>query len=234
MDNQKITSLRRQEASRRNGALSNGPITPEGKARSSRNAVTHGCLATLITFNAEEADLFNRIHAEYVARFEPRDQAEHDLVEEIVRAKWQIRQAWAYESATVGLQLVQDAERIDRIWKSLGETDRRTLALTASLKDSNTIPNLQRYARSLALQAERDIKLLMALKIQPLPPAEEPAQKPSQEPLESAERNEPSPISGHPGPIPNSRAACTIHAYAITPAAPRILATPLKHMTAGA
>jgi hypothetical protein len=224
MDTPKVTSQRRQQASRRNGALSNGPVTPEGKARSSGNAVTHGCLATLLTFTPGDAELFNRIHAEYIARFEPRDQVEHDFVEEIVRAKWQMRQAWTYESSTLGLQAAQDAEQVGRAWKSLGQHDCQALALTASLKAGSTIPNLQRYSRSLALQADRAMKMLMELKKQRLPPAGQPGQ----EDTESEKRNEPSPISGHPDPLPESPviavqpAARQVHAYAITPAAPRI------------
>ena len=237
VDTQKTTSRRRQEASRRNGALSQGPVTSEGKARSSRNALKHGCLATLLTFTPEDAQIFAGIHTEYVARFEPRDQVEYDLVEEIVRDKWQMRQSWIYERALQGLQAIQDAEKTDRAWKTLGEHERQALALRSSLDQSTTIPNVQRYGRSLALQAERAMKLLMELKKQPLPPEL---------------RNEPSPIPEHTSfvsvpeavcasapdmssasvpdfdPLPDSPAeplqpaARRIHAYVITPEAPRI------------
>ncbi len=224
MKTDKSTSQRRQNASRANGSRSRGPVTPDGKARASRNAVQHGVLATLLTLDPQEAAIFNRIHAEYVARFEPRDQVEHDLVEEVVRAKWQMRQAWAYESAIVGLQVAQDTEKVDREWKSLGDHDRRALAYAAALKDSSTLPNLQRYARSLALQSEKGIRMLLELRKQRLPPAFEPDPETSKSP----QRNEPSPAFEHPESLPESPqndtqpAAREVQAYATIPAVARI------------
>jgi hypothetical protein len=227
MDNAKITSRRRQEASRLNGALSHGPVTPEGKAISSRNAVTHGCLAALITLTPEQAEVFNGIHAEYIARFEPRDQVEHDLVEEIAYAKWQIRLAWIYQCSLHGLQQAQEAAEVSRRWKSLGVYDTQALALDSSLHKGHTILNLQRYARSLRSQSERNVKLLQEMKKQLLPPQDETGP----ELLEPEGRNEPSPISAQP-------AARSIHAYVTWPAGPRALPefvpAPLKTAAAGA
>ncbi len=190
----------RSAASRANGAKSKGPVTPEGKQRSSQNAVTHGLLARSLTLSDGDAQLFQSLHCNYIRRFTPRDQPEHDLIEEAVYAKWQMRQAWMMHARTLKIQILADFPEVNLEWDPIPMLDRQTLALAKSLKESTVLPNLERYARQLAAQSDRAIKLFMQLRDQRLPPTEpivepnEPevmAEHYTSQPSETAQPNEP-------------------------------------------
>ncbi len=86
------------EASRRNGARSRGPITPEGKRRSSCNSTRHGMFANSLVIDGESRDGFNATLDEYIRKFQPLDDVEHDLVEEMVAARWRLFRLWHIEA----------------------------------------------------------------------------------------------------------------------------------------
>ena len=69
-----MASDAQNEANKLNAQNSTGPRTPEGKQRSSQNAVTHGLLARSLTLSDGDAKLFNSHHHNYILRFDPRDQ----------------------------------------------------------------------------------------------------------------------------------------------------------------
>ena len=119
-----------------------------------------------------DAKLFQSLHSNYIQRFDPRDQPEHDLIEEAVYAKWQMRQAWMMHARTLKIQIIADFPNVNAEWDAIPMLDRQTLALAKSLKESTVLPNLERYARQLASQADRAIKLFMQLRDQRLPPTE--------------------------------------------------------------
>lgn len=96
-----MSSVRRINASRANGARSRGPATPEGKARSSQNAVTHGLLSRAVVLGAESKEAFEALFEDFVTCFAPVGTVELTLVEEMAVSTWRQRRCWAVETRMV-------------------------------------------------------------------------------------------------------------------------------------
>ena len=93
-----MTSQRRIDASRANGARSRGPVTPEGKQRSAMNAIRHGLLSQTVVLDGEDPEAFSTLLAAYVERFQPADRVELALVEDMAAANWRQHRSWAIEA----------------------------------------------------------------------------------------------------------------------------------------
>ncbi len=102
-DSHAKASPQRSAASRANGRRSGGPKTPQGKARSSLNALKHGfwsrdLVNPLIDGKRTVAD-FNALLAQLIADAKPSGKLEEILVEEIAACYWRLRRALRFESA---------------------------------------------------------------------------------------------------------------------------------------
>ena len=93
-----MSSTRRIDASRANGARSRGPVTESGKQISSQNACRHGLLARCVVVEGESHEGFEETLTEHLERFQPADGVELGIVEEMVAASRRMRRAWAIES----------------------------------------------------------------------------------------------------------------------------------------
>jgi hypothetical protein len=102
------------EASRLNGAKSHGPITPEGKQRSSQNAVKHGLTARTVVLCAENHELFEQLEQDYVDSLQPATILELHLVQRIAVAEWRLRRAWAVSTAITDKCLQDHKAQDDR------------------------------------------------------------------------------------------------------------------------
>ncbi len=78
------------EASRLNGQKSQGPITEEGKANSSRNSFKHGLYAKNVVLNEEDAAALESLRQDLRAEHQPRNTTEGMLVEELAMNYWSI------------------------------------------------------------------------------------------------------------------------------------------------
>ncbi len=101
-------SSTQQQASRINGAKSRGPVTEEGKARSSRNAVRHGVLSSAVVMSEEEIGVAEGVRYGYVRRYGPQDQLEVEIVEGLVVSMIKLRRLDRLELEAMERAVVTD------------------------------------------------------------------------------------------------------------------------------
>jgi hypothetical protein len=106
-----MISEKHSQAARANGARSRGPVTPEGKAISSRNALRHGLLAQTVLLSNEEAETFEALFYLLVERFSPLDDIEMSAIEEMAAAHWRMRRVMSIEQGLLDAALLADQEK---------------------------------------------------------------------------------------------------------------------------
>jgi hypothetical protein len=85
-----MSTSARVKSSRSNGALSRGPVTAAGRARSSQNSVRHGLRAAPgRILPHESAEELAALSERWFKSLQPRDEAEDELVTDLVKARLQ-------------------------------------------------------------------------------------------------------------------------------------------------
>jgi hypothetical protein len=117
-------SARKRRANRNNAAQSTGPRSAAGKARSARNATTHGIFASHIILPGESEQLFARLQHAYIVRLAPQDLLELDLVNRIVIAQWRINRCNGAEGIFLdymsGMARKQARDEVKKLAAELG------------------------------------------------------------------------------------------------------------------
>jgi hypothetical protein len=100
-----MTTKKRIEANRKNALVSTGPVTPEGKALVSQNAVKHGIFAKDLLITAgdgkEDAQEYQELLDGLVLSLHPSGQMECLLVEKIAADYWRLRRVLRFESGSI-------------------------------------------------------------------------------------------------------------------------------------
>ncbi len=155
-----MSSQRRIEASRANGARSRGPVSAEGKERSAKNALRHGLLAGTVVLENEDGEEFQESLAALVVRFQPADPVELGLVEEMAAAQWRKRRSWAIETSMMNTAC--------HAARSTDPVERITQAFTA-LASGPELALLHRYETRQTRMYQRALQNLMALRKEKAP-----------------------------------------------------------------
>jgi hypothetical protein len=152
-----MKSEKQLATSRANGAMSKGPVTSEGKANSSRNAITHGLLATSVLLEGESRERFLELLAEFTELYKPRNITERSLVETMAMARWRTIRLWTFEKWTLdGKVVVGDPETATG---SIPFETTMSFSTTATARPDLIL----RYETMYNIQFHRALKQLMAL-----------------------------------------------------------------------
>ena len=139
------SSARRIASSRANGALSRGPITAEGKARSSQNAITHGLTANTVVLSTESKTQFQTLADRYLNFFQPSDPVQEDMVEDLAVCKWRLRRILNFQHAMIDRQMDLDHAELQKQCPRIDPPLRSSEAVKSLHQKSNILPHLSRY-----------------------------------------------------------------------------------------
>src|SRR5262245_48588382 len=119
-----MSTAARQKSSRANGRLSRGPVSDAGKARSRENSFRHGLRAAPgRVLPGESAEELAALSERWFKALQPRDQAEDDLVKDLVNARWMAQRAeracFAHAKARIELDDHGEEKRVAALMRRL-------------------------------------------------------------------------------------------------------------------
>jgi hypothetical protein len=161
------TSERRTAASRANGAKSHGPKTHAGKARSSANSLTHGIYSRGCLIPGECQVTFDRMLSDYMARLQPRDQVEENLVNIMVHSCWRTSRIWHLEKEVMAAahdQLLQNHDFNNNDAGALSHSARAARAFHDLADQSKVLPLIARFEGSYERTYSRALRDLLKLR----------------------------------------------------------------------
>jgi hypothetical protein len=153
-------------ASRENGAKSQGPVTAEGRATCSQNATKHSLTSKTLIVAPEEREAYDNLVAANFAFYKPSNLLEWHVIQHIAELEWKLQKADIYESGILAssrfssrddLQDVTDAnERYQMIETLIYQSNAKTLQ-NLTLQVSRIQRTLERRIKQYeAMRAERE------------------------------------------------------------------------------
>jgi len=169
-----VSKLNKAESARINGAKSRGPVTPEGKQRSSLNAVRHGLLAKSICLTNEDPEKFKELLQDYLDRLQPTDNVELRLVEQVASAAFRLERFAGTETALFDLEMDTQAPQIEKQFKKIDHASCFAMAFKSLADNSKALHLYLRYEATITRQYDRALNQLLALRAKFPVPAETP------------------------------------------------------------
>jgi hypothetical protein len=142
-----MSSPSKAAANAANAQHSSGPKTVEGKARSSRNAVTHGFTAQRLSLPPDQQEQYDELREALRQELTPEGLMEILAFDQLVREAWKLQSIQAMEDRLLseGLKSVQEEEtaktldRLNRYQAAAGRAWYRALKELRALQTERTL-----------------------------------------------------------------------------------------------
>lgn len=143
-----------------------GPRSPNGKARSSENAITHGCRSEKLILRHEDPEEFEALRDAWFEHYGPESKLAGALLEETVRAHWFVKRAQkqlddiVWELPANAYHWTEEHERLYRNFTRYKNSHERTFfrffkELEAHFHRNTSAPEMRRHALEIAASLQK-------------------------------------------------------------------------------
>lgn len=167
-----MSSRQLRKIARQNGAQAAGTKTPEGIRKSSMNARRHGLTGKSLVLTNESQAQYDALEADYVARFQPADGVEMDLIDDMVSARWRLHRIWIMQTAAFDLKMDQMEAEVAEKFTSIDQPTRTVVAFSNMANNEKSLQLLLRYETTYNRMFNRALKLLQELQNNRVQPTE--------------------------------------------------------------
>jgi hypothetical protein len=149
------------EVNRNNARHSTGPVTDQGKRRSSLNALRHGLTSQVIVLPNEDMEAYTTHVRNCTAEYKPKTFTESQLVQLLADTFWRLNRVAALETNLLTVSVIEyDATPIP----GAPEEVQFALSMAAALeKNTRALNNLSLQSQRLHRQLEKTLKTLREL-----------------------------------------------------------------------
>jgi len=148
-----MATLDQFAANTANAQSSTGPITEEGKAASSKNAITSGLFTAGALIRPGEEPLYTELEESLQTELCPATVMEDNLVEEILGAMWRLRRCRLAESSLAAVDDDSASRRQTSVDRARSQASRLLYKATAELRRLQT----ERFLRNEILPQGTDL-----------------------------------------------------------------------------
>jgi hypothetical protein len=132
-------------ANRANAQLSTGPKTPEGKTKSSLNAVKTGLTGRTVLLPGDDAAAYQKHVQRFFDEYQPFGDAEHLLTQSLADTEWRLLRIPSLEMGVYALGRLEFAAKFEQ----------EEPAVRASLIEAQTFLTYQKQLNNLSIQEAR-------------------------------------------------------------------------------